>query len=162
MSLLDALASLPDDASVTLTVRVSELRYALNTRNPRRLLTTGQAAAELGYSADTWRAWAEAGQVQGAFRDDGEDGTWRLPLGACEDHLDRLRKGGTNRRRARGPWKAAQAPQARGARSEADPGGKVVRLRPEALGRRQADDAGSEGAGLAGPRGTHGGSGGRG
>lgn len=107
--LLDAISQLPDDASVTLTVRVSELRDALNARNPRRLLTTGQAAAELGYSADTWRGWADDGRIEGAFRDDGDEGTWRLPLGACEAHVERLRDRTLSRRRRGKPWKGVQA-----------------------------------------------------
>ena len=141
MSILDALAHLPDDAAVTVTLRVSELREALSARSPLRLLTTGQAASELGYSGDTWRSWAEAGKIEGAYRDEGDDGMWRLPLGACEDHLERLRSGTLNRRRKRGPWKAkASTAQAGGAGPEGDMEGPVGVLRFAPVGRRKADD----------------------
>ena len=160
MTLLDALAELPDDAAVTVTVRVSELRAALNTRNPRRLLTTGQAAAELGYSPDTWRTWAETDRIEGAFRDEGSEGTWRLPLGACEEHLEHLRASSLNRRRKRAPWKKASAASARGARTADHLEGPVGVLRLEAVGRRETNDAESGSTWVAGSRGENSRSGG--
>lgn len=137
---------------------LAELREALALPSGARVITTGQAAELLGYSADTWRGWAEAGEVDGAYRDDGTDGHWRLPLAACEEHLARLQGGALHRRRKRGPWpkKAGPTPQAARVGAEADPEGKVVRLRSPALGRRASDDAGPAEPRLARARRPHG------
>ena len=117
---------------------MEELREALATVPEFRVLTTGQAAESFGYSADTWRGWAEGGEVRGAYRDDGE-GMWRLPMKACQEHLARLQAKALNRSRKRGPWAASEAAQAERVGSKGVSDGKVVALRPSALERGKAD-----------------------
>jgi hypothetical protein len=146
----EALAGLPDDALVPVRW-VKKLLAGEVVPSEFRVLTTREAADLFGYSVDTWRGWADEGEVRGAYRDEGEAGTWRLPMKACEEHLARLQSGALNRRRKRGPWQpkartSAQAPQAG---AEADPERKVVRLRPSPVGRRPADDATPESPRLA-------------
>lgn len=118
---LGALALLPDDVSVTITVRKADLVAALTDRSGGPLIfSTGQAAKHLGYSAEQWRRWAQAGSIDGAYQDV-EGGSWHLPRTACETHLAGVRRRGEARRtktlalispaqpqrnRPRGPWKA--------------------------------------------------------
>jgi hypothetical protein len=71
--------NIPDDAYVTM--RWVRENFVPKEDGAHRLVTTGQAAAELGFSPDTWREWASAGRIAGAFRDESE--TWRLPLAGC-------------------------------------------------------------------------------
>lgn len=155
MSLAEAIGGLPDGVRCALTIgsgdlTVGELRAALARPSDARVLTTGEAAGMFGYSGDTWREWADRGEVIGAYRDTPE-GMWRLPLRACEEHLARLQDGALHRRRKRGPWpKKGTAPQAARAGAEADTQGKVVRLRSETVGRRASDDERPAGRGLAG------------
>lgn len=117
---------------------MGELREALATPPEFRVLTTGQAAETFGYSADTWREWAAAGDVRGAYRDDGE-GMWRLPAKACEEHLARLQARALHRRRKRGPWEASETAQTLRAGSEGVPDGTVVAGGPKTLEFRKAD-----------------------
>lgn len=110
MKLAQWLAELPDDARCAITVgsgdlTIGELREAL-ALPPDRLVTTGGASSELGYSADTWREWADEGKIPGAFRD-APDGYWRLPLAACRDHIEGLRH--ARKRRQRLGWDASAA-----------------------------------------------------
>lgn len=150
------MTDLPDDALVPM--RWVRQNFVPKDAAPDRLLTTGQAAAEFGFSPDTWRGWADSGRIKGAFRDEGE--TWRLPVVACREHVAVLRSGKAHNRRQRLGWDASTAPAAR-AGASADSEGKVVELRPAALGRRAADDAEPGSPGVAGPRRAHGRSGGR-
>lgn len=106
--LATALAALPDDAAVTVTVSVGALRAALEQRSggPAEL-TTKQASSLLGRSADFWARSAERGLIVGAYRH-GARGPWRLPREACMAHLRQLARGASRERgeaasRARGP-----------------------------------------------------------
>lgn len=107
LPLAQALAALPEDACVTVTVRVADLRAALEERTggPAEL-TTKQAAERLGRSPDFWARSAERGDIVGAYRH-GARGPWRLPREACAAHLRRLAQGRGAERpvesRARGP-----------------------------------------------------------
>lgn len=149
------LSNLPDDTRCALIVgqgdmTVGELREALRCREEsERVLTTGEAAETFGYAASTWAKWADEGLVDGAYRDDGDSGYWRLPLVGCRDHLADLRRGRNVRRRKRGPWKEAAPAQTGRAGTEGVPAWTVLRGGPEAVGRRQADDAEPEGPELA-------------
>lgn len=94
MSLLDALAGLPDDAQVTVTVRKGDLVRALETRvGGPALLTTRQAASAFGFSGEQWKRWAEQGRIEGAWKVD-QRGHWRLPRAGCEAHLRTLLRQG--------------------------------------------------------------------
>ncbi|HEX7089639.1 MAG TPA: helix-turn-helix domain-containing protein [Longimicrobiales bacterium] len=99
--LLSALAYLPDDAVLTVSVRKKDLLAALEARaGGPRVFSTAQAAEFLGYTVQRWRRWAQAGVIAGAWQDEG--GRWRLPRAACEAHLERLqREGRSPERRAR-------------------------------------------------------------
>ena len=104
----EALAHLPDEMKVGLVLgsgdmTVRDLRRAFSAPDPNRVLTTGEASALLGYSADTWREWAP--DVPGAYRDEGERAYWRLPYVGCVEHLRRLKARRLNAGRRRGPWK---------------------------------------------------------
>lgn len=85
------LAMLPDDAQLTITVRKADLLKALEHRTdlgPENL-STAQAALRYGYSAERWRRWADAGQLEGAWQD-ARGGSWHLPLAVCERHIRTL------------------------------------------------------------------------
>lgn len=103
--LLSALAYLPDDAVLTLSVRKADLLAALEARaGGPRVFSTSQAAEFLGYTVQRWRRWAAAGVIEGAWQDEG--GRWRLPRASCEAHLEKLQREGSSaetraRRRAR-------------------------------------------------------------
>jgi len=89
-----ALAALPDDAQVTLTLRKRDLLHALQARDVGPdVLTTKQAAKRYGYEADTWRRWAEGGSIDGAYQH-AAGAPWRLPRAACEAQLARVRARG--------------------------------------------------------------------
>lgn len=144
MSLAAALSALPDTTRCSLVVgsgdmTVAELREAIGKPSAFRVLTTGQAAELLGYSGDTWRDWASSGQVRGCYRDDGEGGTWRLPMVECEEHLARLQSGSLHRKRKRGPWskEGTPAPSARVGAEDHETGTLVFR-RSKAVEGRQA------------------------
>lgn len=149
-ALPDAIAALPDEALVPIRWVKQVLAEAPTEPSQHRVLTTGEAADQLGYSSPTWREWCEAGEIDGAYRDEGEAGMWRLPLPACLEHLARLQSKALNRRRKRGPWKKA-GPSAQTARAGtgADTEGTLVFRRPSPVGRRAPDDAGPEGGRLA-------------
>ena len=93
--LLRALAYLPDDAVLTVSVRKADLLAALEARaGGPRVFSTSQAAEFLGYTVQRWRRWAAAGVIEGAWQDEG--GRWRLPRAACEAHLERLQREGSS------------------------------------------------------------------
>lgn len=114
------LARLPADAELTVTVRVGDLRKAMDiaTPGPERVSTTW-CARELGYSSRKWRTWCEEGRIAGADKDEG--GTWRLPNRAAREHLASVLSGSSGEgpaaaarrsrrtppaeRKRRGPWK---------------------------------------------------------
>lgn len=126
--MLDALAHLPDDAKLTLTVAVGDVRRAIDKSapGPERVSTTW-CVRELGFSARKWREWCEAGRVSGAKKDGA--GRWRLPNRAAREHFARVletpgktpdprppegspgadaaarRRAPPDRRKPRGPWK---------------------------------------------------------
>lgn len=145
MTTAELLAQLPDDARVTVTVgagdlRVADLREAFAGPDPRRLLTTGEAADTFGYSPDSWRRWAP--NVPGAYQDEGDGSYWRLPYTGCVDHLARLRAERSRvRRRTRGPWGKGKAASSRAVGSEGVQEGQVLRRRSAAVERRASDDA---------------------
>jgi len=115
---IGALAHLPDDAQVTISIRKADLVKALEQRaGGPAVLTTTQAAKGLGYTAERWRRWAVDGVVDGAYQDAAE-GPWHLPRVSCEAHIARLAETGAKRARRsstvvpialrsvpRGPWK---------------------------------------------------------
>ena len=111
-----ALAHLPNDTRVSITVgagdiTMGQIRAAASQSRPDRLLTTTEASEAFGYSSDTWRKWASAGEIEGASQD-AEGGPWRLPYGACEAHHEiRSKKGGVRRGKPRKTTAPASAPQ---------------------------------------------------
>ena len=124
--LLAALAHLPGDAHVTITVQVADLRTALEARaGGPATLTTRQAATILGYSSKQWARWCVAGVIGGAWQDT-DGGSWRMPRTACEARIEEQRRRGrrpgasaeSRRHLPRGPrrrrWPPEQAPEQRG------------------------------------------------
>jgi hypothetical protein len=120
------LAELPDDAMVTVSVRVGDWLRAREAKSGGpEILTTTQASRAFGYEAEAWRRWAVQGRIDGAWQDS-EGGAWHLPRRACQGHLRSLRRRGEKLRQAdpsvtpiaarlpRGPRKTTQAtrPQA--------------------------------------------------
>lgn len=86
-TLIEALANLDPDVQITLTVRVGDLRGALQARSGGpQVLDAEQAAQWIGRTPEYWRRAAKAGKVQGAWQD-AERGRWHLPRSACEQHL---------------------------------------------------------------------------
>ena len=84
---LAILAELPEDAEITVTVRLGDWLRAREARaGGPEVLTTKEAAARYGYTPERWRRWAEAGRIDGVWQD-GRWGPWRLPRLACEAHL---------------------------------------------------------------------------
>lgn len=87
-SVLDALRMLPDDAHITITVPVEELRAALRrSKNPNRLMKCRELAEELGQTPKWWAQ--QASEIEGARKTRGRGGPWRVPLGAAKRYLDR-------------------------------------------------------------------------
>lgn len=110
--LLQALALLPPDTAVTVTVAAGALVRALEIRaGGPEVLSSKQAATLLGYSADQWKRWAAEGAIAGAWQDS-PGAPWHLPRAACEAHIGRLQQRG----RKAHPPQAAQA-STTGARS---------------------------------------------
>lgn len=119
--LVASLAHLPDDANLTVTIPVGDLRHALEAKagGPREL-TPADAAHYLGRSIEFWRDAAKRGAIEGAYQEK-RGRIWRLPRGACEAHLRALQQRGRKSAprsrdslpfdggRARGPRKAHQA-----------------------------------------------------
>lgn len=99
------LDGLGDDAIVYLPVRVGDLRRR-SEPNALRVYSTVEAAREYGYRPRTWKEWAEAGRIAGAYRDEG--GRWRLPVAGVTAHLLRLRNRNREKRGvAKGPYRKA-------------------------------------------------------
>lgn len=120
--LLRAIAGLPDEANVTITVSVRDLRSALEQRaGGPEILDCRQAATLLGYRPERWRRWAEEGRIPGAYQD-ADRGPWRLPREACEAHIRTLRRTSTtgaarevipfDAGKARGPRQTTRPPAA--------------------------------------------------
>lgn len=90
MTTAQAIASLPDDTPVSVTIggsgtTVGELRLALSDSGPV-LLTTQQASERYGWSPGYWASVAP--DMPGAFR----DRMWHLPREGCEAHVARKRR----------------------------------------------------------------------
>lgn len=104
--ILGAIAHLPDDAQVTISVRKADLARALEEHGGGpETLSTAQAAKHLGWTSRNWRDWADQGKIAGAWRDD--VGRWRLPRRSCEEHVARLRNRSVPREERsvrREPW----------------------------------------------------------
>lgn len=94
-----AIALLPDDAQVTLTVRKADLVAALQRRaGGPAVMTTTQASQIHGYTDERWRRWAVAGVIVGAYQD-AKGGPWHLPRTSVESHIAALAQRGATRRR---------------------------------------------------------------
>lgn len=116
MTLRDALAALPDEAQVTITVNVRELSEALAKRagedEPRYVTTTWLAEHE-GLSADWWAEKCREGCIPGAWQDrqarDSQPGSpWYLPLEAARAYLfRRITTRNSSRSKSRGPYRRA-------------------------------------------------------
>jgi hypothetical protein len=82
--LVSALAFLDDDAQVTVSVRVADLRAAIEAKaGGPVVLTAEQASAHIGRTPEFWRREAKRGKIAGAWQDSAH-GPWRLPREACE------------------------------------------------------------------------------
>lgn len=92
---LAALGFLGDDAQVTVSVRVGDLKKAIETRGggPREM-DAEQAAHYYGRTPEFWRRAAKRGDVEGAYQDRA-GGIWRLPKEGCEAYSRRLARKGT-------------------------------------------------------------------
>lgn len=103
------------------------------------VLSTVQAARVIGYSPKWWRVRCERGEIE-AWQDS-EGGPWRFTAEAARKHLAAKQvKKATGRR---GPYRKEKtpAPQALHIGSEDMETGKVLELRPQAVGRHQARPA---------------------
>lgn len=105
-ALLAALPHLDEDAHLTISVRVGDLRSALaKTTNPLRRLTPQEASAEFGYTRRWWQG--QAAEIAGAVRDGA--GRWRIPFAAAERHVSLARSAERREERFRGKTKAKRA-----------------------------------------------------
>ena len=86
-TLLQALQSLPDEASLTLSVR--DLRAALAGSSAADL-TVPELAERFSRAASTVRSWLERGIMRG-YRLRGRE--WRIPLAAVAEFEQREREG---------------------------------------------------------------------
>lgn len=127
---LAALAHLPDEALVTISVRKGDLVSALEMQaGGPEILDCAQAAAVFGFLPARWRRWAAEGAIEGAFKES-EKGSWRLPRVGCEAHIRGLKRRSSSARaqrpstrrvpRVRGPWKATTAAQTEAATAHAE------------------------------------------
>jgi hypothetical protein len=93
---LAAIAALPDDAKITLSIEKRDLVRALERRDGGGpdIVDTEQASTTFGYTADRWRRWCKAGSIPGAWQD-AAGGSWRMPRTSCEAFLHELRSRGT-------------------------------------------------------------------
>lgn len=121
--LLEALAALPADAQLTISVSVSDLRAALSRSEGKIVLTPREAAAEFGWTPRHWQKLAASGQLAAAWQDGGNRGRWRLPREACARYVQQLMQAearGEQARKPRGPrakQRQAKAEAASAARS---------------------------------------------
>lgn len=106
MTLLDALSTLPPDAELTLTVeQLREMLEGGGAQVEPEVIGTAEAAEFWpAYSQETWRRWAQDGEIGGAWKDT-EAGPWRLPLASCRSLVDdRQRRAQTDGKRGpKGP-----------------------------------------------------------
>src|SRR5688500_18805889 len=120
--LVAALAFLEDDAEITISVRVADVRAALVAKSGGpSVVTAEQASVHVGRSPEFWRRAAKDGKIAGAWQDSAH-GPWRLPRQACEQYLRALQQRRVSARRvipfdggkARGPRtpKATRPPAA--------------------------------------------------
>ena len=110
--LVAALAFLDDDAEITLSVRVADMRAALEAKaGGPSIVTAEQASLHVGRTPEFWRRCAKSGKIAGAWQDSAH-GPWRLPRAACEAYLRSLQRKRTHavipfdRGKARGPRSA--------------------------------------------------------
>lgn len=139
--LLDWIDAAPDGA----TVPVGEIRTLLERLTLPEYGTAAKVARVVGMSRRYWTERAADGRVP-AGREE-PDSPWIFHLDDCRAYLARrIRiKGGR-----RGPQKAkAETTQAGGAGTAVDLARPLRRSGPAPMGPRQADNAGSEGGGLA-------------
>lgn len=114
-----AMGVLPDEAEITVSLRVRDLRDALTARaNGPEIMSAEQAAQHFGYTPERWRRWAKAGRIEGAYQES-RGGPWHLPRSGVESHIRRVQRSASTRpavvmplpltehRRGvpRGPWK---------------------------------------------------------
>lgn len=109
---LQALRALPADAEVTLSVKVSDLRAALEAQddNPARRIGTSEASDLFGRSREWWAD--QAPKIDDAVQE-GPGAPWYFAIGAARDYLiqyENDRRTTRTRSRARGPWKAGGRP----------------------------------------------------
>jgi D-alanyl-D-alanine carboxypeptidase len=92
---LAAIAALPDDAKITVSIEKADFVRALERRGAggADVVDTLTAASTLGYTADRWRRWCAAGRIAGAWQD-AKGGSWRMPRASCTAHLAQLRQQG--------------------------------------------------------------------
>lgn len=133
-------AHLDDNAQITVTYRVGDLRRAIELgEGGPEIMSTAQAAKIFGWTAKRWREWAEAGRVDGAWRE--EDGRWRLPRQGCRNRVDELQKRGNH------PPKTGRSTEPLGGRGLAlpapgapetinNPGKRSIRRGPRKAGAR--------------------------
>lgn len=126
---LAAIAQLPPETPIQVTLRAGDLTRALELRAATgpEVLSAKEAARRFGYAAERWRRWCERGLIAGAWQD-AEGGPWRLPRASAEAHLRQL--------------------QSRGARAtgDAQPAAHAPRRKPHGP-RRKARQSGAAGSG---------------
>ena len=160
MTIAEMLSELPDKTRVAVVVgsgelTVGEIREAFAGGNPDRVLTTTEAAVELGYSPDSWQKWAARGRIEKAWQD-ADGGPWRLPYASCQAHRDGLQRRALKKGKRRGPWKGkAPPPASTRAEGVSRQGLQVVPSGSQAMGRTADPDPESGGPRLAGPRRAH-------
>jgi len=111
---VSALAFLPDEAQLTISVSAADLRAALEAKaGGPQVVTAEQAALHIGRTPEFWRRMAKAGKIAGAWQDSSH-GPWRLPRQACELYLRSLQQRRTSARAAVIPFDGGKA---RGPRS---------------------------------------------
>lgn len=80
------LAHLPDDAEITVTVKLKDWLAAKEAASGGpEYADAAEAARVLGFSPTYWGRRAKAGKIAGAVQD--ESGRWRLPLEACRSYI---------------------------------------------------------------------------
>lgn len=85
------LAQLPDDAEITVTVRLGDwLRAKEASTGGPEYAPPSEVSARVGFSARYWAEQAKRGKIIGAVQEAG--GRWRLPVAACRDHIRGLRR----------------------------------------------------------------------
>lgn len=86
-----ALAYIPRDAEITVTVKVEDFELALrNVAAGPEFMTTHQAARYIGLAPGKWRDLAAAGRIEGAWQEE-EGGRWYLPKASCAAYVADMR-----------------------------------------------------------------------